>query len=72
MTTTLRPLAEVSDRAFGVLTRELGVVDTMRFVQQFSTGSGDYTKERHALFAGKTLEDIVAEIEKKQKAQQES
>ena len=42
--------------------RELGPVDTMRFVGQFTVGCGDYTAERDALFADMTLEDMIAEI----------
>ncbi|MGL6096161.1 MAG: hypothetical protein ACRC7O_10250 [Fimbriiglobus sp.] len=60
--TPLMPLVEVTRRAFEVLTRELGAADTLRFVNQFSTGAGDYTAERAELFAGRSLSDIVADI----------
>ncbi len=30
-----------------VLARELGPVGMVRFLQQFETGQGDYSKERH-------------------------
>lgn len=56
------PLAEVTRRAIEILSRELGVADAMRFVNQFSTGAGDYTAERQHLFAGRTLTEIIAEI----------
>jgi hypothetical protein len=59
------PLVEVTRRAIEVLTRELGPADTVRFINQFTTGSGDYTAEREALFADKTLEQIVTEIKGK-------
>ena len=45
-----KPLAEVSQRAIEILCRELGAVDTVRFINQFTTGHGDYTMERDALF----------------------
>jgi hypothetical protein len=35
------PLAEVTRRALEILTRELGPADTVRFINQFTTGSGD-------------------------------
>jgi hypothetical protein len=43
--------------------RELGVVDAVRFLGQFTTGFGNYAEEREALFAKKSLGDIVTEIE---------
>ena len=46
MSAKIRPLADVDRRAREVLTRELGIVDTLRFLGQFRTGSGDYTSER--------------------------
>lgn len=58
----LVPLVEVTRRAFEVLTRELGAADTLRFVNQFSSGAGDYTAERAEFFAGRSLTDIVADI----------
>jgi hypothetical protein len=57
-----KPLAEVTERAIRILSREMGVADTMRFLNQFSTGSGNYTEEREALFKDLTLDDILSEI----------
>jgi hypothetical protein len=57
-----RPLEEVTQHAIQVLSREIGVADTMRFLNQFINGSGDYTQEREALFQDLTLDDILAEI----------
>ncbi len=65
MTVQTRPLAEVTRRAIAVLTRELGAADTLRFVNQFMTGLGDYTAEREQLFAGETLEQIIGAIKAK-------
>ena len=60
-----RPLAEITQNAIQVLCRELGLVDTMRFVGQFTVGYGNYTAERDALFADMTLDDMVAAIKRK-------
>jgi hypothetical protein len=57
-----KPLAEVTQRAIHVLSREMGVSDTMRFLNQFVTGSGNYTEERSALFQGLSLDDILSDI----------
>ena len=61
------PLAEVTKEALRVLYKEIGVVNTIRFVNQFSSGYGDYTEERKTLFADMTLDDLFNEIEKDKK-----
>jgi hypothetical protein len=65
MTVQPRPLADVTRRSIEVLTRELGAADTLRFVNQFTTGLGDYTAERAHLFGEETLEQIIAAIKAK-------
>jgi hypothetical protein len=40
----------------------IGVVNTVRSLNQFTTGYGDYTVERDTLFADVTLDDIVTDI----------
>jgi hypothetical protein len=62
MNVETKPLAEVTRRAIEVLSRELGAADTLRFVNQFTTGYGDYTAERDLLFGSETLDQIIAEI----------
>ena len=57
-----RPVAAITQTALNVLYREIGVVNTVRFINQFTTGYGDYTKEREQLFAQMTLDDLVTEI----------
>jgi hypothetical protein len=69
MTVKNRPLAEVSQRAIEVLCRELGAVDTVRFINQFTTGHGDYTSERDTLFAGESLDQIIAGIKRAKSAE---
>ncbi|MFI5459966.1 MAG: hypothetical protein ACHRXM_31485 [Isosphaerales bacterium] len=64
MTVKAKPLAEVTHRAIEVLARELGAADAIRFINQFTTGYGDYTSERDELFAGETLDQIIADIKK--------
>lgn len=56
------PLAEITKEALRVLYKEIGVVNTIRFVNQFTTGYGDYTEERKILFADMTLDDLLAEM----------
>lgn len=65
MTVQLKPLSEVNHQAIRVLSKQLGIVDTIRFVNQFTTGHGNYTDERDELFGHLTLNDIVTAIENK-------
>jgi hypothetical protein len=63
----MRPLIEVNQQAIHLLYKELGVVDAVRFLKQFTQGYGNYTQEREVLFAQKSLDEIVGEIEKRRK-----
>ena len=67
MTVDVKPLNKINERAIDLLTRELGVADTLRFMMQFSLGEGNYTEERAALFGALTLEEIVEEIRESQR-----
>ncbi len=62
----MKPLAEVTQKAIQVLCHEIGIVNTVRFVNQFSTGYGNYTEEREQLFADLTLDEIVEQIKRRQ------
>jgi hypothetical protein len=70
MITEVRPLVEINQQAIRLLYKELGVVDAVRFLKQFTQGYGNYTQEREMLFADKSLDEIVSEIEKRRKAVQ--
>ena len=65
MTIRQKPLSEVNSQAIRVLSEQLGLADTFRFINQFTTGHGDYTQERDALFGDLTLDEIVTVIESK-------
>ena len=67
MVVQLKPLAEINQQAMHLLYQELGVVDAVRFLKQFTLGFGDYTKERDLLFKDKTLDEILKEISEQQK-----
>ena len=63
-----KTLAEISSTALSLLSRELGVDDTIRFIEryrnepEYSMGSGDYTAERDAWLGHLTLAEILGEI----------
>lgn len=63
MNAAIRPLAEVNQLAREILIREIGVVDTLRFLNQFRYGGGDYTKERGQWLDNLSLVEIVSKIE---------
>ena len=54
---------EIIKKGYKALVDSLGVVDAIRFIQYFSSGKGDYTKERHQWLEQKSLEDVFREIE---------
>jgi hypothetical protein len=58
------PLAELNVTAIRILCRELGPVNTARFLNQFTTGFGSYTEERDALFGPMTVSEIAAQIKR--------
>jgi hypothetical protein len=62
MSAELRPLSELNQHVTAILVREIGLVDTLRFLSQFSTGSGDYTKERGQGLDELSLKQITLEI----------
>ena len=71
MSVYVEPLVEVNRKAFGALYRELGVVNAVRFLRQFTAGFGDYTVEREILFGEKRLGEILEEIKEETKGKME-
>jgi len=54
-----KPLSELTQQALDVLFKEIGIVNTVRFLNQFTRGYGDYTEERESLLKDLTLDEIV-------------
>ena len=67
MTVKTMPLTELTTSAIRVLCRELGVVNTVRFINQFTTGYGNYTEERDQIIGDLTVDEIVNEIKRKRR-----
>jgi len=65
MTVTAMPLSEITRSAIHLLCQEMGVVNTARFINQFTTGYGNYTEERDELFGDLTVDAIVKEIKRR-------
>ncbi len=59
MKTNTKSLQEITEQAIKILSKEMGIADTIRFLNQFSSGYGDYTQERDIIFQDLTLDDIL-------------
>jgi hypothetical protein len=64
MNVQAKPLSEITRYAIDLLSKEMGIVDTVRFLNQFTTGYGDYTEEREALFKDLTLDELIAAMKR--------
>jgi hypothetical protein len=67
MNVAAKPLKDINAEAIALLDGALGIADTVRFLNQFSTGFGNYAEEREKMFAEMSLQDIVAEIKQMRK-----
>ncbi|MFN8489588.1 MAG: hypothetical protein U0350_18535 [Caldilineaceae bacterium] len=65
MTMKVMSLAELNASAIRLLCREFGVVNTARFINQFTTGYGNYTEEREQIIGNLTVDEIVTAIRQK-------
>lgn len=60
-------MTDIRKEGLDALTERLGYYGTLRFLEQFDIGSGDYTKEREELQKGLTVEKLAKEIYKRRK-----
>ena len=65
MSTPVMTMNEIRLAGLDALSRELGPVGMVRFLQQYETGQGDYTAERHRWLDRYSLEEIVEQIEQR-------
>lgn len=56
--------SEIRIRGFEALLRELGPAGTIRFIQQYETGRGDYTRDRRKWLPKKSVREIGKQIVK--------
>ena len=52
-------LYEIRLEGWKALTERLGPAGAMRFMMQYDPGYGDYSKERHEIFASVTLDELL-------------
>lgn len=56
---------QIRTAGLAALSRELGVVGMIRFMQQFEMGQGDYSKDRHKWLDQYSVDDIAKMIQEK-------
>jgi hypothetical protein len=68
MNPAVMTLDEIRRVGLEALSRDLGPVGLIRFLQQFETGYGDYTAERHHWLGQPTVQHLAKEIERHREA----
>ena len=59
-------LEEIRITGMEALARELGIVGMIRFLQQFETGHGDYSKDRHQWLDNQDMDSVIKRIQERQ------
>ena len=67
------PTTDLEVRLLGLqaLNKELGHIGTLRFMQQFSRGEGNYVNDRHEWQQHYTVDTLVAAIKQAEKDKEE-
>lgn len=65
MTATSMSPIELTQTAIRILVKEIGIVNTARFIDQFTSGAGDYTAERDSFLPDLTVHEIVRTIQQR-------
>ncbi len=66
----LMSLEQIRAAGMEALARELGSVGMVRFLQQFETGHGDYSKDRHQWLDHQDLDTILKRIREQRRTYQ--
>jgi len=65
-------LEQIRIAGMEALARELGIVGMVRFLQQFETGHGDYSKDRHEWLDNQDMDAVVKRIREKREARKKT
>ena len=57
-------LYQIRMEGWKALTERLGPAGAMRFMMQYDPGHGDYSQERHEIFAALTLDELLEAVER--------
>ncbi|GMQ78791.1 MAG: hypothetical protein BMS9Abin02_1329 [Anaerolineae bacterium] len=69
MITKSMTLNEIHQAGLAALSRELGPVGFVRFLQMFERGYGDYSQERSSWLEEQSVDDIAKRIQEKRNQQ---
>jgi hypothetical protein len=61
-------LEQIRIAGMEALARELGIIGRARFLQQFETGHGDYSKDRHKWLDDQEMDTVLKRIREKREA----
>jgi hypothetical protein len=70
MTTETLTLYEIRTVGFEALLRELGPAGAIRFIQQYESGHGDYTRNRKKLLQKNSVREFGMQIMKQRQYKQ--
>ncbi|MEJ5248177.1 MAG: hypothetical protein WHS90_10435 [Caldilinea sp.] len=62
MNTQVMSQEQIRIAGMEALRRELGLVGMIRFMQQFETGYGDYSRERHLWLDNESLDTVLERL----------
>jgi hypothetical protein len=60
--TGILPPVELRKQGFTALVRALGWINAVRFLQEYESGQGDYTKERDAILPAWDSATLVSKL----------
>ena len=60
-------LDQIRTAGLDALERELGPVGMVRFLQQFETGNGDYSTDRHQWLGDQDVAEVAKEIRRRRR-----
>ncbi len=71
MTRRRQALEQIRRDGLEALVAALGPVDTVRFLQQFESGTGDYSYERHRWLDGLGVQEVTDAVRRARTAEPE-
>ena len=72
MNTQTMSLEQIRIAGMEALARELGIVGMIRFLQQFETGHGDYSKDRHKWLDDQDMDTVLKRISENRQARKKT
>jgi|WetSurMetagenome_2_1015567.scaffolds.fasta_scaffold506432_2 hypothetical protein len=60
-------MEQIKNAGLNILYKKLGTVNYIKFIQQFSNGYGDFTKERKKFADSKDIDTLIQDIKARRK-----